>query len=119
MHASSVTSRRAVVVGAALVLFAFVAAMAVPAGPVATVKGQILAVDVDAKTVALKVLSKSEGADPAEISVAVDEQTKILKGNRPVGLSEVQVGDDAVVAYRKDEGKNVAVSIGIQEKKAS
>ncbi len=104
---------RALVVAAVLALLAPAVALAGDAA-MKSCKGEITAVDASAKTVTVKVEAMGQN-EAKEMTLAVDDNTKIVKDGQAVGLSTIQKGDHVAVNYRDAEGGAVAISIGIQK----
>jgi hypothetical protein len=100
---------------ALVVLAALVAVSGTEEGGMKNVKGEILAVDAEAKAVTVKP-SGAAPAEPKELRLTVDDQTKIVKDGRAIELSQLAKGDMVVASYRMASGANVAVNISVQAK---
>src|SRR5262249_28727730 len=85
-------------------------------------KGQVVSSDSRSNTLVVKVDHKTGMGSPGsmgstiseDISFVVGPDTKILKGSKKASLSEVSTGDRVTVNYKTVDGKNMAVSIGIE-----
>jgi Cu/Ag efflux protein CusF len=76
---------------------------------VESAKGEIVAVDAEQMTVTVKTdAEKSES-----ITFKADENTKITKAGAQAKLEDISAGDRVTVDYKKGDGQQVAVSIGI------
>ena len=62
---------------------------------------------VDAKSVTVK-------GKKADVTVSVDDKTKIMAGKDKKTLADVKAGDKVSVKYTEAEGKNMAKSIAIK-----
>ncbi|HXH06184.1 MAG TPA: hypothetical protein VNI83_06305 [Vicinamibacterales bacterium] len=62
----------------------------------------------------LEVLSKAEGAETEKvISVVLTEQTRILRGARPVSVSDLQVGERVVLRVIENKGTVTAREVRV------
>ena len=77
-------------------------------------KGEITAVDASAKTVTVKIEAMGQ-SEAKEMTLSIDDATKIVKDGQTVDLTALQKGDRVAVNYRHGENGAVAVSIGIQK----
>ncbi|OGW23976.1 MAG: hypothetical protein A2X59_13520 [Nitrospirae bacterium GWC2_42_7] len=68
------------------------------------VTGEVTAVDAKANTLTVK-----KGKD--EVTVTVDDKTKIMAGKDKKTLADVKVSDKVTVRYKIADGSNVAKSI--------
>ena len=71
------------------------------------VTGEVKAVDAKANT--LTVTKKKE-----EVTVTVDDKTKIMAGKDKKTLADVKVGDKVTVKYTVADGKNTAKRVDIK-----
>lgn len=69
------------------------------------VTGEVKSVDAKAITVKGK---------KADVTVNVDDKTKIMAGKEKKALADVKAGDKVSVKYTEAEGKNMAKSIAIK-----
>ncbi len=90
-----------------------VGAVAIAAEPVKSLKGEVAAVDVQQKTVTVKVAGDNP-SDEKELSLKVDAKTQITKSGQRIELSALRSGDAVVVSFHGAPGSEVAVSIGVQ-----
>jgi len=83
----------------------------------ASVTGEVLAVDANAKTLTVK------GPKKGEVALSVTEKTKVVEGTEKKSLEDVKVGNKVSATYTEAEGKNTASKIEIKaasaEKKAA
>lgn len=93
-------------------LLAFALAGAVVAGTTMTTRGDIAA--VDAKMSRLTVNAPKGEA----IVFQINEKTTILRDGEKIELTDIAVGDKAIVNYEQAEDTKVAVAIGIERKAA-
>jgi hypothetical protein len=71
-----------------------------------TMKGEVISVDIDAKTVILM-------AKKGEVTFTVDDKTRILMGRQHKAMADLKVGKKCRVSYHVVDGKNVASKIVI------
>jgi len=84
---------------------------------VSTLSGQVVSVDAKAGTILVKV-DAGQGQSK-DLSFSVTADTKImLKGTEPMPLASVHAGDKVTVNSKAANGKNVALSIGVEPKAA-
>jgi hypothetical protein len=69
------------------------------------------------KAVAEKALTL-DTTDGKTLELALDAQTKFLRGTREVARADVAVGERAVVKYHQMEGKLHAMEVKLAEKKS-
>jgi hypothetical protein len=74
----------------------------------ASVTGEVLALNADAKTLTVK------GPKKGEVALAVTEKTKIVEGTEKKDLADIKVGNKVSVTYTEAEGKNTASKIEIK-----
>jgi len=88
---------------------------AAPAGEQTTVKkadkkqvtGEVITVDTVANTITVKKPKK-------EVTVSVDDKTKVMTGKDKKTFADVKVGDKVTVKYTTADGKNTAQSVDIK-----
>ncbi len=68
------------------------------------VTGEVVAVDVAAKTLTVK-------GKAGDVALTVDDKTTVKVGKEKKALADIKVGDKATVKYAEADGKNVAKSI--------
>jgi len=68
------------------------------------VTGEVASVDAAAKTITVK-------GKKGEVTVSVDEKTKIMEGKAKKTLEDVKAGAKVTVKYTEAEGKNTAKSV--------
>lgn len=99
--------------GVALALSSLGARAATSNDALTTMTGKVVSVDVKGGTLQVKV--DNGPGDPRDLMFSVTPETKIVKnGNEPVSLGSVKAGDKVTVNAKSANGKNVAVTIGIQ-----
>lgn len=82
-----------------------------PAGPAARRHvGTVKAVDSAAGTL---TVSEKEG----EVTVSVGEKATIKKGQKNVTLKDLKPGDEVIIRYVKEDGKDMARSVTVRAKK--
>jgi hypothetical protein len=96
----------------ALVVFALATLGYAAEGKLATVKGQVVAVDLKLNTVTVK----AEGPAPKEVSIQLGADTKIVRGDAPITLKELGIGEKVTVNGKEVAGKLTAVTIGVDPK---
>lgn len=69
--------------------------------------GEVIAVDTVANTITVKKPKK-------EVTVSVDDKTKIMAGKEKKTLAEVKVGDKVTVKYTVADGENIAQNVDIK-----
>ncbi len=74
--------------------------------------GNVSAVDVNAKTLTVK-------GRKADVTVFIDDKTKIMAGKDTKTLADIKVGDKTSIKYTEADGKNTAKSIAIHTAPAS
>lgn len=75
------------------------------------VTGNVKAVDTITKTITVTKMVKGKAE---EITVNVDDKTKIVMDKEKKTLADVKVGDKVTVKYKEVEGKNIAKSVAIK-----
>lgn len=82
-----------------------------PAAPAARRHvGTVKAVDAAAGTL---TVSEKDG----EVTVSVGEKTAIKKGQKNVRLNDLKAGDEVIIRYVTEDGKDVARSVTVKAKK--
>jgi len=76
--------------------------------------GQIVSADAAANTLVVKVEDGS--GQTKDVTVAVGTDTKIIKDGKRIALADLKSGDKVSLTYQMRDGKNMAVSIGIEPK---
>ena len=76
--------------------------------------GQIVSADAAANTVVVKVEDGS--GQTKDVTVAVGTDTKIIKDGKRINVADLKSGDKVSLTYQMRDGKNMAVSIGIEPK---
>lgn len=71
------------------------------------VTGEIAAVDASAKTLTVK-------GKKGDVSISVDEKTKIMAGKDMKALGDLKTGEKVTVKYTESDGKNTAKSIEVK-----
>ena len=71
-----------------------------------TMTGDVISVDIDAKTVILK-------AKKGDVTFTVDDKTRIMMGRQHKTLADLKAGKKCRVNYHVADGKNVAAKIVI------
>lgn len=75
-------------------------------------KGEV--VSWDAKLGVLTVDVESTTGEKTKMDFQIDLETKIIKGSKKIGLVDLTAGDNVTINFTQVEGKNHAVSIGVQ-----
>lgn len=81
-------------------------------GKLATVKGQIVAVDLKTNTLTVK----ADGPAAKEVSIQLGADTKIVRGDAAITLQELGIGEKVTVNGKEVAGKLTAVTIGVEPK---
>ncbi len=105
------------IVGTCLVLLLLLAPLAVASpdkAAIATAGGQVTSVDIDAKSLVVKV--DGPKGDPKDMTFVLQDDSKIVKGGAAVALADLKPGDQVTVTYKAEGGKNVVVNIGVAPK---
>jgi len=87
-------------------VFAF-ASLSFAAGKKAAVqqvRGEVSAVDTTANTITVK-------GKKGDVTISVNDKTKIMAGTEKKALADIKVGDKVTVKYTEADGKNIAKSI--------
>ncbi len=98
-----------------LVLAVVDLAMALPAfsaDPAQAVSGEVIQVDADKSTIAVKV--PMEGGEKTLV-VRTDESTQITRGDAPIELGEVRSGEKVAMTYTRRDGILIASRIEVDE----
>jgi hypothetical protein len=82
-------------------------------GPIESLQGEIVLVDTAMSVVAVETTDDS-GRRGRQITVKVDEETKIVKHGAPITLADLRKGDRVVVTYRTEPRARIAIAIGVQ-----
>ncbi|HEY5651630.1 MAG TPA: hypothetical protein VIW46_09305 [Acidimicrobiia bacterium] len=77
-----------------------------------TVSGEATAVNAEKSLLTVKT---SEGD---EVVFKVNDQTKIVRGEQPIELGAIVVGDNVVVDYSESDEAKVALTIGVKMSEA-
>jgi hypothetical protein len=74
----------------------------------ASVTGEVMALDANAKSLTVK------GPKKGEVALTVNDKTKIVEGTEKKNLADISVGDKVSVTYTEAAGKNTASKIEIK-----
>jgi hypothetical protein len=83
-------------------------------GKLSSLKGEVVSVDVGAKTVTVKAINGTKlptTLTEGQLTFTTDHMTKISMGRKHEGLGDLKAGDMVLVKYHSEDGKNMAASI--------
>lgn len=92
---------------------------AVAAENLSSFKGEVVSMDLKAKTVTVKAITStttSTTITKGEMTFATDKKTKITAGKKSQALKKLKAGDMVEVQYHTKGGKDIADSIVIAPK---
>ncbi len=108
------TYRRILAVAVAVLFAATFTGAAVAAEKWSSLKGEVVAVDLNAKTVTVKAVNTPKmGTSIVEgqLTFAVDHMTKISMGKKHEALGKIKAGDMVEVKYHAKDGRDIADSL--------
>ncbi len=98
-----------------VVLAVVALSLALPAwsgDPAEAVNGEVIQVDADKSTIAIKV--PMEGGEKTLV-VRTDDSTQITRGDAPIELGEVRSGEKVAMTYASRDGILIASRIEVDE----
>ncbi len=108
------TYKRILAVAVALLFVAAFANAAVAAVKLSSLKGEVVAVDLSAKTVTVKAVNAPKMPTTiveGQLTFAVDNMTKISMGKKHEALGKIKAGDMVEVKYHTKDGRDIADSL--------